>query len=289
MPRDSGRPATPPRRRGRKAASVQRTAPTSVDRRLTWLDVFADAGRGMFDAVVSPLSALALTRVPRSDGHAVLVLPGFMSTDHPTWPLRSFLSQIGYRAHPWGLGINLGFSTAYHYDIEALVEQRLKEVYIDTGDRKVSLIGWSLGGVYAKALARRYPQLIRDVITLGSPISGNTRDVSVWRAYEWVSQMQFHEPQFADKLRALNQPLTGVPITAFFCEKDGVVPVANAREAPGRWVQNIEVAASHLGMGFDAYVYYLIAHRLAQSDERGWKRLDLPRLRLQFERERLPV
>ena len=85
----------------------------------------------------------------------------------------------------------MGFSTAYHYDIEALVEHRLKEVFIESGDRKISLIGQSLGGAYAKFLARRYPNVIRDVVTLGGPISGDTSDVSVWRIYQWVSKMQF--------------------------------------------------------------------------------------------------
>jgi hypothetical protein len=268
---------------------ASRAAVVGPGRPLNWLDVIGDAGRGLLDVMASPWSALALTRVPRSDGHAVLVLPGFMSGDQPTWPLRSFLGQIGYRAFAWELGINRGFSTGYHYDIEALIEHRLKEVFIDSGDRKVSLIGWSLGGVYAKALARRYPDLIRDVITLGSPISGDTRDVSVWRVYEWVSAMEFHDPAFAGKLRELNAPLRNVPLTAFYCRRDGVVPSSNAREPAGPLVQNIEVSASHVGMGFDSYVFYLIAHRLSQSDRRGWKPLDLERLRLKFERERLPL
>jgi len=266
-----------------------RKATVAPPPRLTWFDVFSDVGRGVLDTISSPWSALALTRVPRSDGHAVLVLPGFMSTDHPTWPLRTFLSSIGYRAYPWGLGVNLGFSTQYHYDIEALVEHRLKEVFIESGDRKISLVGWSLGGVYAKSLARRYPRLIRDVITLGSPLSGQPKDISVWRAYEWVTDMEVDDPELIAKMRELNRPLQDVPVTAFYCEKDGVVPPSNAQEPPGPLVQNIEVPASHVGMGFDSFVFYLIAHRLAQSDAKGWKPLDLAHLRLRFERERLPV
>src|SRR5262249_908390 len=156
--------------------------------------------------------------------------------------------------------LNYGFSTEYSYDIEALIEHRMKEVLLESGERKISLIGWSLGGVYAKAAARRYPKLIRDVITLGSPISGNTANVSVSRLYEWGSKMQFTDPTFAQKVREPTRPLVGVPITAFYCRKDGVVPWRNAREVPGPLVQNIEVEASHVGMGFDAFVFYLIAH-----------------------------
>jgi pimeloyl-ACP methyl ester carboxylesterase len=259
------------------------------DAALTWLDAIRDFVVGVAGAAALPASLLALARAPRGDGHAVLVLPGFLSPDQPTWPLRWYLAQIGYDVHPWGLGYNMGFSTSYHYDIEALVEHRLKEVYIESGDRKLSLIGWSLGGLYAKYLARRYPGLVRDVIALGSPISGDTSKVSVWRLYQWVSKMDFADPAFRNKLRELNRPLEGVPITAFFCRRDGVVPWRNAREKPGPLVQNIEVDAAHVAMGFDAQVLYLIAHRLARSARRAWRPLDVPMLVRQFQRERLPV
>ncbi len=256
---------------------------------MTWFDLIKDACFGLTDAAALPAGALALSRVPKGDAHAVLVFPGFLSTDQPTWPLRWFLTRAGYRAFAWALGTNYGFSNDHPYDIEALIEHRLKEVFIESGDRRISLIGWSLGGVYAKELARRYPQLIRDVITLGSPISGNTAEVSVWRIYEWVTHMRFSEPGFARKLRALAAPLTGVPITAFYSRIDGVVPWRNACEKAGPLVQNIEVKASHVGMGFDAFVYYLIAHRLAQSAAKRWQPLDVAALRGRFRAERSPV
>jgi pimeloyl-ACP methyl ester carboxylesterase len=265
------------------------SASVPLDDRLTWFDLLKDAWYGVTDAAAFPFGALALARVPRSDGHAVLVLPGFLSADQPTWLLRSYLAQIGYRVFPWELGVNFGFSEAHPYDIEALIEHRLKEVFIESGDRKISLVGWSLGGVYAKVLARRYPRLIRDVITLGSPISGDTRKVSIWRLYEWVTGMQSSDPAFGRKLRELSKPLTEVPITAFYCRRDGVVPWRNACEKPGPLVQNIEVKASHVGMGFDAFVYYLIGHRLAQSSGRTWQPLDVAGLWRHFQRQRLPV
>jgi pimeloyl-ACP methyl ester carboxylesterase len=255
---------------------------------LTWFDIARDVVAGVTDAATFPLGTLALARAPRGDGHAVLVLPGYLSGDQPTWLLRSFLAQIGYGVYPWSLGLNFGFSTAHRYDIEALVEHRLTEVFIEAGGRKISLVGWSLGGVYAKVLARRYPQLVRDVITLGSPISGNTADVSIWRLYELLSKMEFSDPAFARKLREINRPLTGVPITALHCRKDGVVPWRNACEKPGPLVQNIAVEASHLGMGFDAFVFYLIAHRLARSAGRRWQRLDVAALRRKFRQDRMP-
>ncbi len=126
------------------------------------------------------------------------------------------------------------------------------------------------------------------MITLGSPISGNTAEVSIWRLYEWLSKMEFSDPQFVRKLREINRPLTGVPITALYCRKDGVVPWRNACEKPGPLVQNIPVEASHVGMGFDAFVFYLIAHRLAKSAGKRWQRLDVAALRRKFTQQRMP-
>lgn len=254
---------------------------------LNWFDAVRDVMVGLADAAALPTGVLALRDVPAGDGHAVLVFPGFLSSDQTTFPLRWFLGNAGYRAYPWGLGINFGFSSDYAYDIESLVEHRLKEVFFDSGGRKLSLIGWSLGGVYAKVLARQYPDLIRDVITLGSPISGNSADVSVWRVYEWVSGMQFSDPDFSRLVRKHNAPLEGVPITAFYCKKDGVVPWRNACEKPGPLVQNIETDASHIGMGFDAFVYYLIAHRLAQSAQKKRQQLNVAALKRRFREARL--
>jgi len=274
----------------RSATRTKHAAPGRADSEapLTWVDIIRDAVFGFTDVAALPAAYFALSRVPKGDGHAVLVLPGFLSTDQTTWPLRWYLTQVGYAVHPWALGYNMGFSTEHHYDIEALVEQRLKEVFIESGDRKISLVGWSLGGVYAKYLARRHPNLIRDVVTLGSPISGDTSEVSVWRVYQWVTKMEFSDPEFKRILREHNQPLEGVPITALFSKKDGVVPWRNAREKPGPLVQNAEVDATHLGMGFDAFVFYLIAHRLAKSAARTWRPLDVSALARRFQRERLP-
>jgi pimeloyl-ACP methyl ester carboxylesterase len=271
--------------RGRAARRRRELPP---ERELTWRDALKDARRGLFDVVRSPWSALALARVPRGDGHAVLVLPGFLATDYSTAPLRAFLARLGYRTFPWALGVNFGFSPAYEYDIEVLIEHRLKEVLIESGDRKISLIGWSLGGLYAKALARRYPHLIRDVVTLGSPISGHARDASVWRLYERVSAVEFHDPEVARKLRELNAPLEGVPLTAFYSRNDGIVPWQACCEPPGPLVQNIETPCAHLGMGFDSFNYYLIAHRLARSEQQAWAPLDVRALRRRFERDRRP-
>ncbi|MES2125845.1 MAG: alpha/beta hydrolase [Pseudomonadota bacterium] len=250
---------------------------------LGWRDAVRDLYDSLFDLARLPMAAPALSRVPRADGHAVLVLPGFLSSDHPTWPLRAYLASIGYRAHAWELGINLGFSSKYAYDIEDLVEHRLKEVFLASGERKISLVGWSLGGLYAKVLAQRYPGLVRDVITLGSPISGDITRVGPWRLYEAISGMRAGDPGFARKLKAMTAPLEGVPLTAIYNRRDGVVGPENARVAEGPLAQNIDVPAAHGALGFDGFVMYLVAQRLAASARPPWRALDVAALRRCFE------
>src|SRR5215831_17014221 len=105
-----------------------------------------------------------LRRAPAGDGHPVLVLPGFMASDFSTRALRRFLRDKGYRTHGWKLGRNLGPNQA---TIAAMVG-RLRDLE-QRYDRRVSLIGWSLGGIYARELARAMPELVRQVITLASP------------------------------------------------------------------------------------------------------------------------
>src|SRR5205823_1321878 len=117
----------------------------------------------------------------------------------------------------------------------------------------------------------------------------NTAKVSISRLYQFMTKMQFTDPVFRRKMRESTAPLTGVPITCFYCKKDGVVPWRNACEKPGPLVQNIEVEASHVGMGFDAFVFYLIAHRLAESSAKRWEPLDVAGLWRTFKRERRPL
>jgi pimeloyl-ACP methyl ester carboxylesterase len=257
-----------------------------IFRQLNSMNALKEALIGpMPDLLASVLGARALRHAPQGDGRPVLVLPGFLSGDMPTWPLRNFLSSIGYRAWPWGLGLNLGFSTAYHYDIEALIEHRLKEIYLDGADKKISLVGWSLGGVYARELARNYPDLISDVITLGSPINGNPSDTSISRVYTWVTHMHVHDPEFQKKINQSAIPIPGVPVTALYSLTDNIVPPQCAMEKPGPLAENIEVDCTHTGFGFNAYVFFLIAHRLAQSD-RPWKPLDIDAVNADYEERR---
>ena len=269
-----------------------------ISRQLNAMNALKEAMIGPVpDLLASMLGVRALRHAPKGDGHPVLVLPGFLSGDMPTWPLRQFLSSIGYSAWPWGLGLNLGFSTNYHYDIEALIEHRLKEIYLACSDQKISVIGWSLGGVYARELARNYPCLIRDVITLGSPINGNPADSSITQLYTWVTQMQMHDPEFQQKVIQSTALVPDVPVTALYSLADNIVPPQCAMEKPSKLTESIEVDCTHTGFGFNAQVFYMIAHRLAQTGanfkegkpgKSAWKPLDLDLVNTGYQEQRNP-
>src|ERR1700675_3083052 len=125
-----------------------------------------------------PLLSLA----PRGDGHPVLVLPGLVASDTSTRPLRSFLKNRGYAVNGWGLGRNLGLRDGVQRAMVDLVRE-----LSDTHGRKISLVGWSLGGVYARQLAKMMPDRVRSVITLGSPFAGHPKATNAWRVYEMAS------------------------------------------------------------------------------------------------------
>src|ERR1700752_4887598 len=126
-----------------------------------------------------------LGRAPQGDGHPVLVLPGLAASDVSTRPLRTYLRAQGYAAHGWKQGSNHGPRPG----VEAGIDLRLAEL-AQRYDRKVSLIGWSLGGVFAREAARRSPDRVRQVITLGSPVANDPKASNAWRLYEVLSGRQ---------------------------------------------------------------------------------------------------
>lgn len=205
-----------------------------------------------------------LRLAPRGDGHHVLVLPGLATGDASTLALRNFLADRGYGVHGWGLGQNRGPRS----DLYDRMAQRLRSLHRQTG-RKVSLVGWSLGGIYARELARQAPHEVRLVITLGSPFTGHPKATNAWRLYEMVSGRKS-----ADRpVRAARRPAPPVPTTSIYSRSDGVVAWQCSVEQPGPTTENIEVEASHMGMGHHPAVLYAIADRLAQP-EGAWRPFD---------------
>jgi hypothetical protein len=200
-----------------------------------------------------------LKRAPRGDGHPVLVLPPFFGSDLATRALRRFLRDRGYLASGWELGRNLGPTPEL---VERLV-QRLTELRARHG-RKVSLIGWSLGGVYARELARNFASDVRQVITLASPFR-DVEAVNLPRFLRVFGNRRPHDGQAEIRARMHLRP--PVPTTAIYSRSDGIVAWQSCAEDPGPFCQNVEVESSHLGLGHHPVALLTIADRLAQPED----------------------
>lgn len=208
-----------------------------------------------------------LQRAPAGDGHAVIVFPGLAAGDPTTLPLRGYLASLGYATEGWSQGFNFGpragvLETAKRDLIDAF--QRTK--------RKVSLIGWSLGGVYARELAKQMPEAVRCVITLGSPFSGPPKATNAWRVYELTSGHDIDAQSSQYDLHVAPP----VPTTSIFSRTDGIVAwkasMQDASHGHER-TENVEVVASHIGLGVNPSAWWAIADRLAQPDGR-WRSFD---------------
>ena len=206
-----------------------------------------------------------LKRLPAGDGHPVIVYPGLGAQDFSTAPLRRFLQGLGYSAYPWKQGFNFGPRRGV---LEA-VQDHLHRI-VDRHGAKASLIGWSLGGLYAREMAKAHSEWVRCVVTLGSPFSGHPRATNAWRFYQLVSGQDIHDPELLDQLR---QP-PAVPTTSIYSKSDGVVAWQCSLNDSAPHTENIEVHASHIGMGMNPLALYAIADRLRQ-DPAQWRRFDV--------------
>ncbi len=211
------------------------------------------------------LAAWPLLRTaPEGDGHAVIVFPGLGAGDFSTAPLRSFLSSQGYETYGWDLGFNFG-------PRDGVLKKSVERVMdiCATSKRKVSLIGWSLGGLYAREFAKALPKQTRSVITLGTPFSGDPKATNAWRFYEFVSGHKLDDK----KMIAHIKEAPPVPTTSIFSRTDGVVAWPLSIQKESKTAENIEVIASHVGMGMNPIALYAVADRLAQR-EGAWQKFD---------------
>jgi pimeloyl-ACP methyl ester carboxylesterase len=207
-----------------------------------------------------------LLQAPNGDGHPVMLLPGFMATENSMKPLAVYLKKLGYDVYQWELGRNLG-PKAVGQDGERMIA-RLDDIYAKTG-KKVSLIGWSLGGTLARQLSRRRPDLVRQVISLGSPITGSPKSTNAWRAYQLLTGQKVDDPAVQAQM-AESHEVPPVPSTAIYSRQDGIVAWQNSREPKAKHTDNIEVKGSHCGLGVNPTVMWAIADRLALPDGK-WK------------------
>jgi hypothetical protein len=213
----------------------------------------------------APLEATAafalwpiLLNGPRGDGHTVLVFPGLAAPDSSTGLLRTFLRHRGYEPQRWEQGFNLG-------PRPGVLEASLRRVHelSDRSGRTISLIGWSLGGVYARELAKLAPGRVRCVISLGSPFAGSPKASNAWRLYECISGKRADDAE----AHACLKEAPPVPTTSIYSRSDGVVSwKCSVQEIGEGETENIEVIASHTGMAMNPAVLLAIADRLAQPE-----------------------
>jgi len=224
------------------------------------LGLFLAEGRGVFELNATLLMAPALLTAPRGDGHPVLVLPGLLASDVSTLILRRYLDLLGFSTHPWGFGRNTGGV----YSMRDKLAKLLTSVHTATG-RKVSLVGWSLGGVYARDLALRMPEMVRYVVTLGSPFAGDITATNAKRVYEMVSGETIEDSDMKD-IQALSGDLP-VPTTSLYTRSDGIVNWRTCLVRESDTAENIEITlASHIGIGVNAAALWAVADRLAQAE-----------------------
>ena len=185
----------------------------------------------------------------------MLVFPGFGAGDLSTYAIRRYLRASGFRPRPWRLGVNRG-------DVAALIPkvvERAGEAYREAGREPISIVGWSLGGVLAREVARDRPDLIHSVVTMAAPIRG-PRYTRVAAFYEKVLKQDLDHIELLIDER--DQTRIRTPVSALYSRRDRVVQWWSCIDSLHQHVRHIEVDCSHLGLGFDPRVLRIVAEEL---------------------------
>ncbi len=251
----------------KNSGEAQVTAPNAL---LMALEARAPWEWGTAMAAWPMLRMLGIWPKARPDtSHHVIVYPGLAASDASTQPLRAFLRDMGYEVHGWYQGRNRGPGRGV---LERLEEQ-LVAVHKDA-NAQLSLIGWSLGGVYARELSKLHPKLVRQVITLGTPFAQSPKATNAWRVYEMLSGSTV--PDSVMQMEIAKAP--PVPTTSVYSKSDGIVAwqaSIQEKDPSNARIENVEVVASHLGIGANPAAWYVIADRLAQRDG-TWQQFTTP-------------
>jgi pimeloyl-ACP methyl ester carboxylesterase len=184
------------------------------------------------------------------DGDPALVIPGFIANDRTTMELRRALAGGGWRVHPWNEGWNLGARS----DTVERLKARLDAI---DPTRPVTVIGWSLGGVFARALAQAHPERVRAVVTLGSPFSGDPHMNNVWKLYEWVAGHKVDEPPIE---RDTSKP--PVPTLAIWSPNDGIISPRAARGLRHESDKIVELKCAHMAFGVSRKAAELVVQEI---------------------------
>ncbi len=230
---------------------------------ILWL--LSEPGRALFELGFSLPFNNFLNRKKNGDGHPVMVLPGFMASARSTKILRKYLENQGYDVYDWGLGRNVG-----KIDFMGLLMERTDEIFLKTG-KQISLIGWSLGGVFARQVAKERSEIIRQVIMLGTPFGGLAEPNNAEWMYSLINGGQKVKDVNSSFLADLPNPAP-VPTTAIYTKEDGIVPWQMCMEkTEDATHQNIQVRGSHIGLGINSSVFTIISDRLKLTKENWHK------------------
>lgn len=216
--------------------------------------------RAMLDYFASRVATLP---VPDGDGHPIVVYPGLGGGALATSHLRSFLKDCGFAVHDWGGGVNTGPEGVFDDWLQPH-EARVRELHREHA-RAVSLIGWSLGGVYAREIAKRCPGCVRQVITLATPFAALARGNHAGTVFKLLNREKTHLPA---GLEARIRECPPVPTTSVYSKSDGIVCWRGCIEKATATAESVEVHASHLGMVTHPQVLRIVANRLAQPEGR---------------------
>ncbi len=226
--------------------------------------------RKLIGELASPAELVQLTRsrqaldaTPLGDGHPVIVAPGLLTTDRSTWLLRRFLESRGYDVDGWGLGRNVGSLDQFDRFIGVVADRA------DTAGRRVSLVGWSLGGVASRYVASGVPDAVRQVVTLGSPFAVDPTSKAIFPAYATLSGVR--RADFTPERLAAVSDTPVVPTTSIASVDDALVSLDEAFQPPGPAAETIRIRGSHIGLPRSAMVWRILADRLAQP-EGDWRR-----------------
>jgi pimeloyl-ACP methyl ester carboxylesterase len=189
------------------------------------------------------------------NGPPALVIPGFLADDRTVLEIRRAMAEAGWRSFAAEQGWNLGART------DTIERLRARLDAISPG-RPVLVVGWSLGGVFARELARQHPDRVLAVATLGSPFSGEPRLNNVWRLYEWVAGHPVDDPP----IQTVLEEKPPVPTLAIWSRRDGIVSVACARGEPGESDRQVELDCSHMGFAVSGKFYPKIVAALRDFD-----------------------
>jgi len=202
------------------------------------------------------LSAPTLKSAPRGDGRPVILIPGYRANEKSMRPLGRYLGYLGYKVYDWELGRNRGDVETYIRHVGAQ-SQRISG---DLGGARVTLIGWSLGGVVAREVARQYEPAVREVITMGTPVIGGPKYTVVASRFAEIENLDLD--RFEEEVHKRNSIGIKQPVTAIYSKSDGVVGWQACIDVYNEHARNVEVSGSHFGLGANSRVWRLIADTL---------------------------